>query len=74
MVAGLWYFLALSQGGREFLFMVIKENFGSVIGADAGHPSQLQGPFLVAPPEMPARSRVPRPLHLYPPDRKDSKM
>lgn len=38
VVAGLWYFLALSQGGREFLFMVIKENFGSVIGADAGHP------------------------------------
>jgi len=37
-VAGSWYLLALWQGGREFLFMVIKENFGTVIGADAGHP------------------------------------
>jgi 4-amino-4-deoxy-L-arabinose transferase-like glycosyltransferase len=37
-VAGSWYLLALWQGGREFLFLVIKENFGTVIGADAGHP------------------------------------
>lgn len=37
-VAGSWYLLALWQGGREFLFMVIKENFGTVIGEDAGHP------------------------------------
>ena len=26
-IAGSWYLLALWQGGREFLFMVIKENF-----------------------------------------------
>ena len=38
LVAGSWYLLALWQGGKEFLFVVIKENFGTVIGRDAGHP------------------------------------
>jgi 4-amino-4-deoxy-L-arabinose transferase-like glycosyltransferase len=38
LVAGSWYLLALWQGGREFLFMVIKENFSTVVGEEAGHP------------------------------------
>jgi len=37
LVAGSWYLLALGQGGKEFLSMVIKENFGSVVGSQAGH-------------------------------------
>ena len=38
LVAGSWYLFALWQGGEPFLFMVIKENLGTVIGRDAGHP------------------------------------
>jgi 4-amino-4-deoxy-L-arabinose transferase-like glycosyltransferase len=38
LVAGSWYLSALWQGGKEFLFVVIKENFGTVIGQEAGHP------------------------------------
>ncbi|MGE5305101.1 MAG: ArnT family glycosyltransferase [Alphaproteobacteria bacterium] len=37
VVAGSWYLLAFGQGGKEFLAMVIKENFGSVVGREAGH-------------------------------------
>ena len=38
LVAGSWYLLALWQGGQDFLFMVVKENFGTVVGKEAGHP------------------------------------
>lgn len=38
LVAGSWYLLALWQGGQEFLFMVVKENVGTVVGREAGHP------------------------------------
>jgi 4-amino-4-deoxy-L-arabinose transferase-like glycosyltransferase len=38
LVAGSWYALALQQGGRDFLSIVIKENFSTVVGAEAGHP------------------------------------
>jgi 4-amino-4-deoxy-L-arabinose transferase-like glycosyltransferase len=38
LVAGSWYLSALWQGGKGFLFMVIKENFGTVIGRGSGHP------------------------------------
>jgi Dolichyl-phosphate-mannose-protein mannosyltransferase len=38
IVAGSWYGLALWEGGKDFLFMVVRENFSSVIGAEAGHP------------------------------------
>ena len=38
LVAGSWYLLALWQGGQQFLSMVIKENFGTVVGKEAGHP------------------------------------
>ena len=37
-VALSWYVLAFVQGGRDFLDVVIKENFSMVIGEDAGHP------------------------------------
>jgi 4-amino-4-deoxy-L-arabinose transferase-like glycosyltransferase len=38
IVAGSWYLLALWQGGKPFLSMVLKENFGTVVGQEAGHP------------------------------------
>ena len=38
VVAGSWYALALLQGGKDFLAVVIKENFSTVVGAEAGHP------------------------------------
>ena len=38
VVAGSWYGLALLQGGRGFLTVVIKENFSTVVGGEAGHP------------------------------------
>jgi hypothetical protein len=38
VVAGSWYLLALWEGGRDFFSMVIKENLGTVVGEDAGHP------------------------------------
>src|SRR5216684_369613 len=38
VVAGSWYVLALWQGGRDFLTVVIRENFSTVVGQDAGHP------------------------------------
>lgn len=38
LVAGLWYLPALWEGGKEFLFVVVKENFGTVVGKEAGHP------------------------------------
>jgi 4-amino-4-deoxy-L-arabinose transferase-like glycosyltransferase len=37
LVAGSWYLLAFGQGGKNFLLMVVKENFGSVVGRQAGH-------------------------------------
>ena len=37
-VAGSWYLLALWQGGQQFLFIVFKENFSTVVGQGAGHP------------------------------------
>jgi 4-amino-4-deoxy-L-arabinose transferase-like glycosyltransferase len=38
LIAGSWYGLALWQGGQQFLHVVIKENLGTVVGEDAGHP------------------------------------
>jgi len=38
VVAGSWYALALWQGGKDFLNVVIKENFSTVVGGEAGHP------------------------------------
>ena len=38
IVAGTWYALALVQGGKEFLNVVINENFSTVVGREAGHP------------------------------------
>ncbi len=38
LVAGSWYLLALWQGGQAFLSVVIKENFNTVVGHEAGHP------------------------------------
>src|SRR5262245_11128 len=38
VVAGSWYALALWQGGESFFRVVIKENFSTVVGEDAGHP------------------------------------
>jgi 4-amino-4-deoxy-L-arabinose transferase-like glycosyltransferase len=38
VVAGSWYALALWQGGKSFLEVVIKENFSMTIGQEAGHP------------------------------------
>ena len=38
IVAGSWYALALGQGGKNFLHVVIKENFSTVVGGEAGHP------------------------------------
>lgn len=37
MVAGFWYALAFWQGGKEFIFMVIRENIPSLIGEVSGH-------------------------------------
>src|SRR5262249_23119043 len=38
VVAGLWYALALWQGGQSFLEVVIKENFSTRVGQEAGNP------------------------------------
>jgi len=38
LVAGSWYALALWQGGKDFLEVVVKENFTMTIGREAGHP------------------------------------
>ena len=38
VVAGSWYALALWQGGQSFLEVVIKENFSTTVGQEAGHP------------------------------------
>jgi hypothetical protein len=38
VVAGSWYAMALWQGGESFLDVVIKENFSTVVGQEAGHP------------------------------------
>jgi len=38
VVAGSWYALALWQGGESFFRVVIKENFSTVVGQEAGHP------------------------------------
>jgi 4-amino-4-deoxy-L-arabinose transferase-like glycosyltransferase len=38
LVAGSWYALALWQGGKSFLEVVIKENFSTAVGQEAGHP------------------------------------
>jgi Dolichyl-phosphate-mannose-protein mannosyltransferase len=38
IVAGSWYTLALWEGGKDFLLIVVRENFSSVIGEEAGHP------------------------------------
>ena len=38
VVAGSWYAMALWQGGESFLEVVIKENFSTVVGQEAGHP------------------------------------
>src|SRR2546425_2629950 len=38
IVAGSWYALALWQGGKNFLLIVIRENFSTVLGQEAGHP------------------------------------
>ena len=37
IVAGSWYLLAFWQGGKEFIFMVIRENIPSLIGEVSGH-------------------------------------
>jgi 4-amino-4-deoxy-L-arabinose transferase-like glycosyltransferase len=49
IVAGSWYLLALWQGGKEFLFMVIRENVPSLIGEVSGHhhPFWWYIPYLV---------------------------
>lgn len=38
LVAGSWYLMAFWQGGQQFLFKVVQENFGTVVGKEAGHP------------------------------------
>ena len=38
VVAESWYALALLQGGKAFLEVVLKENFSMTIGREAGHP------------------------------------
>src|SRR5262245_3395566 len=38
VVAGSWYALALWQGGESFFRVVIKENFSTAMGQEAGHP------------------------------------
>ena len=38
VVGGVWYALALWQGGGDFLAVVVKENFSMTVGREAGHP------------------------------------
>jgi 4-amino-4-deoxy-L-arabinose transferase-like glycosyltransferase len=38
LVAGSWYALALWQGGKDFLIVVIRENFPVLLGEESGHP------------------------------------
>ncbi len=38
IVAGSWYGLALWQGGKDFLVLVIRENFPLLLGEESGHP------------------------------------
>src|SRR5215472_9395497 len=38
LVAGSWYALALWQGGREFAFIVLRENLPTLAGGEPSHP------------------------------------
>src|SRR5215831_17245406 len=38
LVAGSWYGLALWQGGREFAFIVLRENLPTLAGGEPSHP------------------------------------
>ncbi len=38
VVAGSWYLFAFAQGGRDFLSLVIRENFNTIIGKEPAHP------------------------------------
>ena len=38
IVAGSWYLFALGEGGRDFLTLVMRENFNTVVGKEPSHP------------------------------------